>query len=121
VSDFEVFDESKELRMEPDADEHLLAEMEHTGMDGMPVAPGDPSSAGRRNRRPPDSPASSGGRSSLARARQPRARPAARSQRLMVTTAIATATARKRYSRCKPQGDRAAPNCVSVGETPVVV
>jgi type 1 glutamine amidotransferase len=38
VTDFEVYDEPYELRMEPEADIHLLAEMEHPDMDGMPVA-----------------------------------------------------------------------------------
>jgi type 1 glutamine amidotransferase len=38
VADFEVYDEPYELRMEPDAGIHLLADMEHPDMDGMPVA-----------------------------------------------------------------------------------
>jgi type 1 glutamine amidotransferase len=38
VDDFEVFDEPYELRMEDADDRHLLAEMDHPEMDGMPVA-----------------------------------------------------------------------------------
>lgn len=38
VDDFRVYDEPYELRMEPADDRHLLAEMEHPDMDGMPVA-----------------------------------------------------------------------------------
>jgi type 1 glutamine amidotransferase len=38
IGDFDVYDEPYELRMEPADDRHLLAEMVHPEMDGMPVA-----------------------------------------------------------------------------------